>query len=234
MFFNVDDQFEQAGGSTILDEGYGAIDQPAGLQHFFVQIQLTGVDPGQIENLVDQVQKMLAALANETDIFGLPRLERPANPGLQHLGEAEDRVEGCAQFMAHIGEELRFGDIGGFSGGLCFVHGLFGQNLFCDVASCSSVAEKPPCLIKEGVAANGNHAFRVVADLAFIDEVTERLVPVQKRQMFLPLGRFAHDVDCQVSAGSANAGLWVLTKRAYVIGQIREPMLLIGLPEPIG
>jgi hypothetical protein len=59
-------------------------------------------------------------------------------------------------------------------------------------------------------------------------------VTVQKRQMFLPFGRFAHDIDCQVGPGSANAGLRVLTKRAYVIGQIREPMLLIGFPEPIG
>ncbi len=52
--------------------------------------------------------------------------------------------------------------------------------------------------------------------------------------MFLPLDRFADDIACQVGAGPANAGLRVLTKRAYVIGQISEPMLLIGFPEPIG
>ena len=119
-FFDIDGQFEQPGGSTIPDESYGAVDQLAGLDHFFVQIQLAGVDPRQIEHLVDQVQKMLAALANETDIFGLPRLERPGNPVLQHLGEAEDRIERRAQFVAHIGEELRFGDVGGLGGGLCF------------------------------------------------------------------------------------------------------------------
>ena len=82
---HVDDQFQQAGGSTILDEGNGAVDQLARLEHFFVQVQLTGVDPRQIENLVDQLQKMLATLADETDIFGLPRLERSRNPVLQHL-----------------------------------------------------------------------------------------------------------------------------------------------------
>src|SRR5260370_30307314 len=56
VFFNIDGQLQQAGGSTILDEGDGALDQPAWLEHFFVQIQLTGVDSRQIENLVDQVQ----------------------------------------------------------------------------------------------------------------------------------------------------------------------------------
>ena len=99
-------KFQQAGSSTILDESDGAVDQLARLEHLFVQIQLAGVDARQIENLVDHVQKMLAALANETDIFGLPRLERPGNPVLQHLGEAEDRIERCAQLVAHIGEEL--------------------------------------------------------------------------------------------------------------------------------
>src|SRR5437763_7318325 len=136
--------------------------------------------------------------------------------------------------MAHVGEELRFGDVGGFSGGFCFVYGLFGQNLLGDVASCSSIAEKPPRLIEERVAADGNHALGIVADPAFINEVTERLVPVQNRQMFPPFGRFADDIDRQVAAGPANPGLRLLTKRAYVIGYISKSMILIGLPEPVG
>ena len=37
-----------------------------------------------------------------------------------------------------------------------------------------------------------------------------------------------------VCVDPADAGLWVLPKRADVIGQISEPMLLIGLPEPVG
>ncbi len=114
------------------------------------------------------------------------------------------------------------------------MHGSFGQNLLCDVAGCSTIAEKPLRLIEDRVAADGNHAFGIVADLAFIDKVTERFVPVQHRQMFLPFGRFADDIDCQLGAGSADADLRILTKRTNVIGQITEPMLLIGLPEPVG
>src|ERR1700719_2696243 len=180
------------------------------------------------------MQKMLAALADKTDIFGLPRLERPGNLGLQQLREAEDRIERRPQLVAHIGEELRLGDVGGLGGGLCFMHGSFGQNLLSDVAGRSSIAVKPLRLIKEWVAADGNHAFGIVADLAFIDKVTERFVPVQYRKMFLPFGRFAVDIDCQLGAGSADTGLRVLAKRTNVIGQITEPMLLIRLPEPVG
>ena len=199
-----------------------------------MQIQPTGVDPRQIEDLVDQVQKMLAALPDQTDIFGLPRLERPGNPVLQHLGEAEDRIERRAQLMAHIGEELRFGDVGGLGGSFGVMHGSFGQNLLGDIAGCPPIAEKPLRLIKERVAADGNHTFGIVADLASIDELTEWFVLVQNRQMFLPFGRFAVDIGCQLGAGSADAGLRILTKRTNVIGQITEPMLLIRLPKPVG
>ena len=114
------------------------------------------------------------------------------------------------------------------------MQGSFGQNLLCDVAGCSSIAEKPSRLIEHRVAADGNHAFGIIADLALIDKVTERFVPVQHRQMFLPFPRLADDIGCQLGAGSADADLRILTKRTNVIGQISEPMLLIGLPEPVG
>ena len=52
--------------------------------------------------------------------------------------------------------------------------------------------------------------------------------------MFLPFGRFAVDIGCQLGAGSADAGLRILSKRTNVIGQITEPMLLIRLPKPVG
>ena len=84
------------GSSTISDQSDGAIDQFRRLEHLFVQVEAAGVDARQIEHLVDHVLKMIAALANETDIFGLSRLEGPGRPVLEHLGEAEDRIEGCA------------------------------------------------------------------------------------------------------------------------------------------
>ena len=62
----------------------------------------------------------------------------------------------------------------------------------------------------------------------------ENLRSVSRYGLSVIYVRFADDVDCQFCAGSANAGLRVLTKRAYMIGNISEPMLIVGLPEPVG
>jgi hypothetical protein len=75
MSSSIDGQFEQPGGSTISDESDGVFYQFPRREHLFVQLQVTGVDARKIEDLVDHVRKMIAALANETDIFGLSRLE---------------------------------------------------------------------------------------------------------------------------------------------------------------
>ena len=78
---------------------------------FFVQLELAGIDLGEVEDVVDDVVKMLAALVDELGVFRLARLERAHHPQLERLGETDDRVERRAQFVAHIGEELRLGDI---------------------------------------------------------------------------------------------------------------------------
>ena len=36
---------------------------------------------------------MLAALSNEADIFGVPRLQRPGNTVLEYFREAEDGIK---------------------------------------------------------------------------------------------------------------------------------------------
>src|SRR5262249_37948591 len=64
-------QPKQTGYGAILDEGDGAVDERPRVDHFLMELQLTSVDARQIEQIVDDVQEMLAALPNETDIFGL-------------------------------------------------------------------------------------------------------------------------------------------------------------------
>src|SRR5207237_7753915 len=109
-----------------------------------------------------------------------------------------------------------------------------GQTLLGDVARRSAIAEKPARVIEERVAADRNHPFGTIADLSFIDKVAERLMPVQKRQMLAPFIRFTGEVARQVSAGAADAGLRVLPKRADMFRQMRELMLPVRLPEPVG
>jgi len=79
---------------------------------FFVELELSGVNMREIEDVVDDLEQVLTALANEPGIFLLFRLKRPREAALQHIREAEDRIERGAQLVAYICEKLRFGQIG--------------------------------------------------------------------------------------------------------------------------
>lgn len=77
------------------------------------QFKPAGLHLGDIQNVGDHRQKMLAAVFDrlEGSQIALAYLG-----SLQQLGIAQDRIERRAQFMAHIGEKLRLGRTGGFGG----------------------------------------------------------------------------------------------------------------------
>jgi len=79
----------------------------------FAELKLTGVDPRKIENIVDDTQQEPAALVDVLGVSLLLRVQPSRDAGREHLREADDRVERGPQFVAHIGEELRFGPTGG-------------------------------------------------------------------------------------------------------------------------
>ena len=56
---------------------------------------------------------------------------------------------------------------------------------------------------------------------------------VQHRMMVPPLGRIAQDVRGELGASPADDVAGIQTKRPNMVGQIRETMLLVGLPKPI-
>src|SRR5439155_25963046 len=49
---------------------------------------------------------VLAGAADVLQIFGLALIELPEHPLAEHIGEADDRVEGRAELVAHVREEL--------------------------------------------------------------------------------------------------------------------------------
>ncbi len=86
---------------------------------FRVEINAAGLDLRHVENVVDDVEQILAALADVARIFGVfRRAERPEHRRFHDLGEADDGVERGAQLMAHVGQELRLGLVGVFGAGL--------------------------------------------------------------------------------------------------------------------
>jgi len=61
-----------------------------------------------IEDVVDEAEEMLPALANVADIIGqLRRIAPGPRQAQQQFRKADDGVQGRAQFMAHGGQEPR-------------------------------------------------------------------------------------------------------------------------------
>ncbi len=118
-------------------------------QGFLFQRQAVGFDLGQIEDIVDDAEQMLAGHDDAIQLFLLPHLPDFL---LQQMGIADDGVHWRTDFMAHVGEEGAFGLVGDF--GLLFgifqlprthldqffqlftvhVHLPFDHFAFCDIA----------------------------------------------------------------------------------------------------
>ena len=88
-----------------------------------LSLQAPGLDLGQIQNVVDKVQQVPAAGMDDFQMFGRIRRLAQAAAAAQHLGETQNRVHGGADLVAHIGQELALGFVGGV--------GLFLGSLQC-------------------------------------------------------------------------------------------------------
>ena len=73
--------------------------------------QFAGFDLGQIENIVDQLQQMLAAGMNRVEKFQ-PFGFAVFIAAAKNIGETEDRVHRRADFMAHPRQEFALGAVG--------------------------------------------------------------------------------------------------------------------------
>ena len=93
------------------------------------EIEFAGFDFGEIENVVDDAKQHLARLAHGLGVMALWNIEICIE---QQLGHAEHAVDGCADLVAHIGQELRLGEIGLFSGKLGGAQFIFGIALTFD------------------------------------------------------------------------------------------------------
>src|SRR2546425_10348542 len=72
------------------------------------QRQLAGLDPRDVEDLVDEGQEVSPPLGDLLDALAI---RRPFDFELQELGESENRVERGPELVAHPGEELALGPI---------------------------------------------------------------------------------------------------------------------------
>ncbi len=82
-------------------------DQRRDRERLDLQFHLPGLDLGQVEDLVDQCEQVAAGAQDPLQRFDLFALAEVARILQQHLADADDRVQRRAQFVAHVGEELR-------------------------------------------------------------------------------------------------------------------------------
>ena len=72
-----------------------------------LQLDLAGLDLGQVEDVVDEGQQVVPRGEDVVEVLGLLRVHVADHSLAQHLREADDRVERRPQLVRHVGEEVR-------------------------------------------------------------------------------------------------------------------------------
>ena len=110
---NVDGEGNAAFEKAVSQERAEHLHQPRQRHLALGKFGVAGFDLREIEDVVDDGEEMAARFVNIDRVFAVAvhrvRAERLLR---DHIREAQDRVERRAEFVAHIGEEFRFGPIG--------------------------------------------------------------------------------------------------------------------------
>ena len=105
----LDDEGGTAGDRLGAESGGDRAQQIGGREWDRPQFDSTGLDAGEVEDIVDERGEIGGAFAQGGDEFALLFVERRV---LEREGEAEDAVEGIADVVAHVGDELGLGGAG--------------------------------------------------------------------------------------------------------------------------
>jgi hypothetical protein len=89
------------------------LDTFAQIEWLLLQVELAGLDLRKVQNVVDNREQCVAAVANRLDKLILLAGERRIE---QQPGHADHAVHGRANLVAHIGQEFRLGAVGGVGG----------------------------------------------------------------------------------------------------------------------
>ena len=73
------------------------------------EVQRAAFDAREIQDVVDHLQQVFGGFVGQCRVLGLLGIQ---GGGFQQLQHAEHAVHGGAQFMAHHGQEVRFGTVG--------------------------------------------------------------------------------------------------------------------------
>ncbi len=109
-----------------LNSGHDPLNHACDFKGLQAEGHFSCFDLGEIENVVNQRQQMLACGMNLLQIGEKGSLVACLSLFEQHFAIADDGVQGGPQFMTHIREKLTLGQIRGLGGGLCRAELLYG------------------------------------------------------------------------------------------------------------
>lgn len=72
-----------------------------------IEYHSAGFDLGQVQDLVEQFQQVSTGVPDVAQVLLLPLVDLAEHALQQHFREADHRVQRCAEFVGHAGQELR-------------------------------------------------------------------------------------------------------------------------------
>jgi hypothetical protein len=118
-------QFDPAGIGLDGRQGGQVVQHFVQAERHFLQGELAGFDLGKVQDIVDDAQQVLAGAQDLGQVIALPR----AGVGHQcQAAHADDGIHGRADFVAHVGQEVRFHARGRLGAQHGVLHGLGAQS----------------------------------------------------------------------------------------------------------
>ena len=112
------------------ERGHGVVEGVAEVEIDEIQVELAGLDLGEVEDVVDHGQQVIGRELHHAEVLAL----LGGQLGVEgQLGHADDAVHRRADLVAHVGQELALGAGGGLGGLLGLAHGGLGLLLGVDV-----------------------------------------------------------------------------------------------------
>ena len=89
------------------DHRHAVLERLTDVDKRHVELHPSGLDLREVEDVVEELEQVLARLPDVADVLLLAVVEITEHPLEEHLGEPDDGVQRRAQLVGHAGEELR-------------------------------------------------------------------------------------------------------------------------------